>query len=65
MEASTIVWDKWQEQLSELLPEVHRPQKKTLALSVLGIVLSGSAVLPRMTDQSLFAGHQSQQDAKH
>ncbi|SRR5712691_1402605 len=50
MEASTILWDKWQEQLDELLPEIHGHQRKTLALSVLGIVLSGSAVLSRMAE---------------
>ena len=33
----------WHEQLKELLPGMHGHQKKTLALFVLGIVLSGSA----------------------
>jgi len=50
MEASTIVWEKWQEQVKDLLPSIHGHQKKTLALSVLGIVLSKSAVLQRMAE---------------
>ncbi len=50
MEASTIVWKQWQEQVKDLLPSIHGHQKKTLALSVLGIVLSKSAVLQRMAE---------------
>src|SRR5258708_32145956 len=50
MEASIIVWEKWQEQVKDLLPSIHGHQKKTLALSVLGIVLSKSAVLQRMAE---------------
>src|SRR5258708_12228809 len=50
MEASIIVWEKWQEQVKDLLPSIHGHQKKTLALSVLGIVLSKSAVLQRRAE---------------
>jgi len=50
MEASTILWKQWQEQVKDLLPSIHGHQKKTLALSVLGIVLSKSAVLQRMAE---------------
>ena len=50
MEASIILWEKWQEQVKDLLPAIHGHQKKTLALSVLGIVLSNSAVLQRMAE---------------
>src|SRR5260370_1981517 len=50
MEASTIVWKQWQEQVKDLLPSIHGDQKKTLPLSVLGIVLSKSAVLQRMAE---------------
>src|SRR5713226_7747552 len=56
MEASITLWEQWQEQLNDLLPEVQKPQKKALALSVLGIVLSGSAVLPRMAESLYFQG---------
>ena len=48
MEASNILWEKWQEQVKELLPDGHGHQKKSLALSVIGIVLAKSAVLQRM-----------------
>ena len=40
----------WQEQLKEVLPGIHGHQKKTLALFVLGIVLSGSAVMQRVAE---------------
>ena len=34
MEASSTLWEKWQEQVKELLSDVHGHQKKSLALSV-------------------------------
>ena len=48
MDASSVLWTNWHEQLKELLPGIHGHQKKTLALFVLGIVLSGSAVMQRV-----------------
>jgi hypothetical protein len=56
MEASSILWEKWQEQVKELLPEVHGHQKKSLALSVIGIVLAKSAVLQRMAERVYLQG---------
>ncbi len=56
MEASTILWEKWQEQVKDLLPSIHGHQKKTLALSVLGIVLSKSAVFQRMAESVYLQG---------
>ncbi len=45
MDVSSVLWTNWHEQLKELLTGIHGHQKKTLALFVLGIVLSGSAVM--------------------
>src|SRR5712692_1039358 len=56
MNASITLWEKWHEQVKEMLPGVHGHQKKTLALSVLGIILSGSAVLQRMAESVYLAG---------
>ena len=50
MDASSVLWTNWHEQLKELLPGIHGHQKKTLALFVLGIVLSGSAVMQRVAE---------------
>lgn len=50
MDACSVLWTNWQEQLKELLPGIHGHQKKTLALFVLGIVLSGSAVMQRVAE---------------
>jgi len=50
MNASITLWEKWQEQVKDLWPGVHGHQKKTLALCVLGIILSQSAVLQRMAE---------------
>jgi len=40
----------WHEQLKELLTGIHGHQKKTLAFFVLGIVLSGCAVMQRVAE---------------
>jgi hypothetical protein len=56
MNASITLWENWQEQVKDLLPGVHGHQKKTLALSVLGIILSQSAVLQRMAEGIYLAG---------
>lgn len=50
MDACSVLWTNWQEQMKELLPGIHGHQKKTLALFVLGIVLSGSAVMQRVAE---------------
>jgi hypothetical protein len=50
MDTCSVLWMNWQEQLKELLPGIHGHQKKTLAFFVLGIVLSGSAVMQRVAE---------------
>jgi len=50
MDTSSVLWTNWHEQLKELLPGMHGHQKKTLAFFVLGIVLSGSAVMQRVAE---------------
>ena len=50
MDASSVLWTNWHEQLKELLPGMHGHQKKTLAFFVLGIVLSGCAVMQRVAE---------------
>ncbi|HEY6406801.1 MAG TPA: transposase [Ktedonobacteraceae bacterium] len=50
MDTCSVLWENWQEQVKELLPGIHGHQKKTLALFVLGIILSGSAVMQRVAE---------------
>jgi hypothetical protein len=50
MDASSVLWTNWHEQLQELLTGIHGHQKKTLAFFVLGIVLSGCAVMQRVAE---------------
>src|SRR5437762_12525193 len=50
MDASSVLWTNWQEQIKELLTGIHGHQKKTLAFFVLGIVLSGCAVMQRVAE---------------
>jgi hypothetical protein len=50
MDASKLLWKQWREQVKQLVTHMHGHQKKVLALCVLGIVLSGSAVLQRMAE---------------
>ena len=50
MDAPSVLWTNWHEQLQELLTGIHGHQKKTLAFFVLGIVLAGSAVLQRVAE---------------
>jgi Transposase DDE domain len=52
MNASALLWENWQEQVKQLLEGIHGHQKKSLALMVLAIVLSGSAVLQRMAESA-------------
>jgi hypothetical protein len=56
MEAAVILWEKWQTQVKQLLPEVHGHRTKALALAVMGIILAGSAVLQRMAEQLCLEG---------
>ena len=50
MDASIVVWENWHEQVKQLLVGVHGHRKKTFALCILGIILSGSAVLQRIAE---------------
>jgi hypothetical protein len=50
MDASSVLWKTWQEQLKDLLTGIHGHQKKTLAFFVLGIVLSGCAIMQRVAE---------------
>jgi hypothetical protein len=50
MDAPTQLWEAWREQVKQLFPHLHGHQQKTLAWMVLGVVLSGSAVLQRMAE---------------
>src|SRR5215469_8609979 len=50
MDASVLFWEAWREQVKQLFPDLHGHQQKTLAWMVLGMVLSGSAVLQRMAE---------------
>lgn len=50
MEASAQLWKQWHQQVKDLFGEMHGHQKKTLAFFVIGIVLSGTAVLQRMAE---------------
>lgn len=50
MDASAVLWERWSAQVKELFPKIHGHQKKTLALFVIGIVLTGNAVLQRVAE---------------
>src|SRR5947209_9170085 len=50
MDASQVLWEKWQEQVKGLFPKLHGHQQKLLALMVAGIVVSGCAVLQRVAE---------------
>jgi hypothetical protein len=50
MDAPTQLWEAWRAQVKQLFPNLHGHQQQTLAWMVLGAVLSGSAVLQRMTE---------------
>ena len=50
MDAPTLLWEAWREQVKQLFPYLHGHQQKTLAWMILGVVLSGSAVLQRMAE---------------
>lgn len=50
MDASALLWKHWHKQVKDLFGGIHGHQKKTLAFFVLGIVLSGTAVLQGMAE---------------
>jgi hypothetical protein len=50
MNAPDTLWRQWSAQLRGCLPELHGHRSKTLAFFVLGIVLAGSARLPRVAE---------------
>lgn len=50
MDAPKQLWEAWHTQVKQLFPSLHGHQKRTLAWMVLGVVLSGSAVLQRMAE---------------
>ena len=50
MDASKLLWKQWHEQVKQLLSGLHGHQQKALALCVLGIIISGSAVLQRIAE---------------
>ena len=65
MDTSSVLWTNWQEQLKELLTGMHGHQKKTLAFFVLGIVLSGCAVMQRVAETGSRARPQRGQDDQY
>jgi hypothetical protein len=50
MDASKVVWKQWHEQVKQLFRGLHGHQQKVLGLCVLGIIVSGSAVLQRIAE---------------
>jgi hypothetical protein len=50
MNTASVRWQNWHAQVEEVLTGWHGHQKNTLAFLVLGIVLSGSAVLQRVAE---------------
>jgi hypothetical protein len=50
MDAPVLLWEAWRTQVKQLFPRLHGHQQKTLAWMVLGVVLSGNAVLQRMAE---------------
>lgn len=50
MDATVLLWEAWRTQVKQLFPHLHGHQQKTFAWMILGMVLSGSAVLQRMAE---------------
>lgn len=50
MDASMVLWEQWHDQVKQFFEGMHGHQKKGLALTVIGIILAGSAVLQRMAE---------------
>ena len=55
MDASSVLWKNWHEQLKELLTGIHGHQKKTLAFFVLGIA---ACEHPALVRKIASAGHE-------
>ena len=60
MDAPSVLWTNWHEQLKELLPGIHGHQKKTLAFFVLG-----SAVMQRVAETGSRTRPEFGQDEQH
>ena len=63
MDATALLWEAWRTQVKQLFPHLHGHQQKTLAWMILGVVLSGSAVLQRMAED--LYGISDGDDAQH
>jgi hypothetical protein len=50
MNAPERLWRQWSDQLRAVLPALHGHRSKTLAFFVLGVVLAGTARLPRVAE---------------
>jgi len=50
MNAPERLWRQWSDQLRAMLPALHGHRSKTLAFFVLGVVLAGTARLPRVAE---------------
>src|SRR5258706_4882601 len=50
MNASEGLWRQWSAQLRAFLPEIHGHRSKTLAFCVLGVVLAGTTLLPKVAE---------------
>jgi len=50
MNASEALWRQWWGHLRAVVPEMHGHRSKTLAFFVLGVVLAGTARLPRVAE---------------
>ncbi len=51
MEAPSFLLEQWTRQVKELFPQFHGHQQKGLAFAVLGIALTGEAVLERLAEE--------------
>jgi hypothetical protein len=51
MDTPSTLWSQWHKQVKGVFPDLHAHQQKTLAVFVLGIVLSGCAVLQRVAEE--------------
>jgi len=65
MDASALLWKQWHQQVKDLFGEMHGHQKKALAFLVIGIVLSGTAVLQRIAERHARTGDQRGENAEH
>jgi hypothetical protein len=66
MEVSSVRWTNWHEQLKEVLTGTHGQERENAGGSlVLGIVLSGCAVMQRVAETGSRARPQPRQDEQH